>query len=120
MESHDQELCRVIADYRSAYPDPIALSAGDELTIEDRETEWSGWIWCTTREGKSGWVPEKYVQRSGSTGVAERDYDAMELSVTEGEQLTIIEEVSSWYWCRTKDGRLGWVPKQNVEPLRKA
>lgn len=109
----------MIADYRSAYPDPIALNVGDELTIEDRGSEWPGWIWCTTSKGKSGWAPESFIQRNGNRGAAMRSYDATELSVTEGEQLTIIEEVSSWYRCRTEDGRLGWVPKQNVEPLRK-
>jgi uncharacterized protein YgiM (DUF1202 family) len=109
----------VIADYRSAYPDPIVLCVGDEVTIEDRESEWTGWIWCATLKGKSGWVPESYIQRGGSSGTALRNYDATELSVTKGEQLTILEEVSSWYWCQTENGCLGWVPKQNVEAVPK-
>jgi uncharacterized protein YgiM (DUF1202 family) len=105
----------VIADYHSAYPDPIVLSVGDELTIEDRSSEWSGWIWCTTPNGKSGWVPEKYVQRNGNSGAALRDYSATELSVTKGDSLTIISEESGWLWCRHRDGRLGWVPIKHVE-----
>ncbi len=119
MKSRQQESCRVITDYQSAYPDPIVLSVGDEVTIDDRESEWSGWIWCTSRQGRSGWVPEKYVRRNGSSGTVLRDYDATELSVTKGDALTIIDEESGWLLCRTADGRLGWVPKQNVGPVRK-
>ena len=115
MESHHQELCRVITDYRSAYPDPIVLSVGDEVTVEDRKSEWSGWVWCTTAKGKSGWVPEKYIQRNDSSGIALRDYDAAELSVAEGEELKIIDEESGWLRCQHEDGRLGWVPMEHVE-----
>jgi uncharacterized protein YgiM (DUF1202 family) len=110
-------LCRVIKDYQLAYPDPIILCLGDIVTIEDRESEWPGWIWCTTARGKSGWTPKSYIQRDGDKGVTLRSYDATELSVTEGEELTIINEESGWFWCRTKDGHLGWVPKQSVEPV---
>lgn len=109
----------MIADYQSAYPDPIVLCVGDEVTIEDRESEWSGWIWCATAEGKSGWVPADYIRRSGHNGMALRDYDASELTVTKGERLAILDEACGWYRCRTEDGRLGWVPKQNVQPVRK-
>ncbi len=30
---------RVVEAYESAYPDPIRVSEGDELTIEDRATK---------------------------------------------------------------------------------
>jgi len=86
--------------------------------IEDRETEWSGWLWCTTDAGKTGWVPADYVKRHGHKGEAIRGYDATELTVSAGEELAILEEAASWYWCRAKDGGLGWVPKQNVEILK--
>lgn len=109
--------CRVIADYESAYPDPIDLKRGDEVDIEDRESEWSGWLWCTSRQGRCGWVPEKYVQRNGDRGAAIRDYDATELSVMKGDTLTIIGEESGWFWCCDKNGRQGWVPANNVELL---
>jgi hypothetical protein len=117
MELRRGELCRAIADYRSAYPDPIVLRMGDGVTIEDRESEWAGWIWCMTAKGKSGWAPESYIGRNGSSGIALRSYDATELSVTEGEELTILEEESGWLWCQHADGRLGWVPMDHVERL---
>jgi hypothetical protein len=109
----------VVTDYRSQFPDPFAFSAGDQLIVEDRASEWPGWIWCTTSKGKSGWAPESYIQRDGDKGVSLHFYEAIELSVTVGEELTIIDEESGWFRCRTKEGRSGWVPKENVEPVRK-
>jgi hypothetical protein len=119
VELHQQELRRVIADYRSAYPDPIAFKAGDRLVVEDRISEWPGWIWCTTPNRKSGWAPESYIRCNEDRGVALRSYDATELSVVTGNQLTIIDIESGWLRCQGEDGRIGWVPEQNVEPVCK-
>ncbi len=66
-KSDRQPICRVLSEYRSAYPDPLVVSAGEELTASEKESSWSGWIWCTNRDGKSGWVPESYVERTGDT-----------------------------------------------------
>lgn len=118
MARETQRVVRVVTDYVSAFPNPITVKAGERLTIEDRETEWSGWLWCTATSGASGWVPADYVRRSAHTGTARRDYDATELTVKKGERLTVIEEVASWYWCRSERGSLGWVPKQNVEIIQ--
>ena len=54
---------QVVSAYDSAYPDPILIQAGEELVIGEKESKWPGWLWCTTREGKSGWVPGAYVER---------------------------------------------------------
>jgi uncharacterized protein YgiM (DUF1202 family) len=107
--------CRVISDYQSAYPDPLVIIAGEELTVADKETEWSGWLWCTNHRGKSRWVPEDYVERKGSTCIALRDYDATELSVRVGEELFLGEEESDWIWCTNRAGQSGWVPAENLD-----
>jgi hypothetical protein len=113
-----QQLCRVITDYRSAYPDPIAFNPGDRLVVEDRVSEWPGWIWCTTPNGKSGWAPASHIQRSGENGMAMRSYYATELSVAQGEELTILGEESGWYWCADPRGLKGWVPAENVTLIK--
>jgi hypothetical protein len=109
--------CRVIADYHSAYPNPIVLRSGDHLTVEDRKTEWDGWLWCTSKENKSGWVPESYIKRDRERGISLRDYDAAELSVAKGDLLMIIEMECGWLRCQCDNGRIGWVPEANVEKL---
>jgi uncharacterized protein YgiM (DUF1202 family) len=105
---------RVVADYRCAFPDPLILRTGDELVTSDKVTEWPGWVWCTAKTGKSGWVPESYIARTGRAAVATRDYDATELTVTAGDELEVLMEESQWLWCVNSRGENGWVPMECV------
>jgi hypothetical protein len=109
--------CRVVAPYQSAFPNPLLIRKGEILAVERRETEWSGWLWCTDSEGLGGWVPETYVECNGSTCRALRDYDATELTVYAGDELEILEEAGGWLWCVTDRGEKGWVLGENVERL---
>ena len=108
-------VCRAIAAYRSPYSGPFVLHPGDPLTIGDRKSEWSGWLWCTDRRGESRWVPEAYVERRGDIGMALCDYDATELSVQVGEELLVDREESGWIWCTNRRGKSGWVPVENLD-----
>jgi len=104
----------VTLPYRSTSVDPIVMKAGDYLQVEDRQTEWAGWVWCVHPNGKSSWVPKKFLQREGDTAYATRDYDATELTVEVGQKLEILGEEAEWYWCKTEAGDYGWVPVENV------
>jgi uncharacterized protein YgiM (DUF1202 family) len=106
---------KVITNYTSAFSDPLKIRNGEELLLRRKETVWDGWLWCTTDEGKSGWIPESFVDTTGDLGTANRDYDATELTVMVGDELEILEEASSWVWCRDTTGTLGWVPLDNLE-----
>ena len=114
-KAHVERVCRVIIDYDTPFPNPLVLRAGQEVAVGDRESEWPGWIWCTTSEGNSGWVPENYVTRQGETANLRRDYDATELSVRTGEELVVKVEESGWLWCENRPGQQGWVPANHVE-----
>ena len=114
-----QLMHKVIKSYISAYPDPIRVRVGDKLTLFIREWEWPGWVWCQSESGKEGWVPLRYLEKSGSNYVACADYDATELTVHEGEQVGILHKESGWGWCRSNSGRSGWVPLENLEPLER-
>ncbi len=72
------------------------------------------WIWCVNQAGKEGWVPEPYLEVDGSSGTGNRDYDAVELDIEEGEYLDVLDEVNGWCWCRDTKGKTGWVPTENV------
>lgn len=105
---------RVVTGYRSAYPEPFVVPAGEVLTCGDRESEWPGWIWCTNREGESRWVPEAYLQRQGEQHLALCDYDAAELTVQSGQDLVATEEAGGWHWCTNQEGQSGWVPAEHL------
>jgi hypothetical protein len=107
---------RVIADYQAPYPDPIVVVAGDEVSIDSsRKTDWAGWVWCMDRAGKSGWVPEVYIERDGDVGRMRCDYNAIELTVHVGELLTIHKAESGFLWATNQAGQDGWVPSAHVE-----
>jgi hypothetical protein len=57
------------------------------------------------------------VDRDGDSGSIRCDYDATELTVAVGDVLEAVDEASSWLFCRTKTGRRGWVPLENVEVI---
>ena len=84
------------------------MHAGETLRVGESDTEYDGWVWCIGQGGKSGWVPEAYIEQSGDVGVALRDYAATEL-------LTIVGEESGWVWATNSRGGSGWVPAANVE-----
>jgi hypothetical protein len=113
----------VVTAHTSTFPKPLMLRAGDtlhfnpgdKLNSERHKSKWPRWIWCTAADGTKGWVPEKYVRVEANSCVLLRDYNATELTVSEGERLLVQFEESGWSWCRTARGLEGWVPKENTE-----
>ena len=108
--------CRVIANYNRLYEAPIIGAAGDAVKVVRREDDEPGWIWCEhVISGLGGWVPEAFVERiNEQAAVLRRDYSAIELSVSVGQTLKIIESVAGWTWCVSTEGDAGWVPTHNL------
>ncbi|MFX1418222.1 MAG: SH3 domain-containing protein [Promethearchaeota archaeon] len=109
--------CRVVEDYNSPYTEPLIIAKGEVLTISEKDSEWSGWIWCTTKTGKSRWVPENYLEIKGRLGKMNQDYNATELSVKTGEELIIKKQEAEWFWVVNQQAKSGWVPIKNVKVL---
>ncbi len=108
---------RVTRDYEAAYSDPLILAKGQSVLIQERESEWPDWRWCTAPSGRTGWVPKSYVIRDKGAWKAARNYDATELSVSKGQVLSAQFQESDWIWTIDEQGREGWVPLNHVEPL---
>jgi uncharacterized protein YgiM (DUF1202 family) len=105
---------RVIAAYQSASPDPLMAKTEEELKIGGRDADWPGWIHCTDNRGKSGWVPDAYLDVNGKSGRMKVDYWAGELSVDVGDELTVEKEESGWVWCVNTAGVKGWIPSKQI------
>lgn len=101
-------------------PDPsvrLHLRKGDTLTFERRPTTWKGWIWCTSRDGRSAWVPESWVRLGRDTCTVSRDYDSNELELQEGMHVIGDLTESGWIWARDSLGNRGWAPLDHLEPV---
>jgi len=110
-----QTTCRVLEDYQAAYPEPIVVRAGEGLVVGKEDPEYPGWIWCTDKKGKGGWVPDDCIERTGGSAKARYDYAATELSATAGEELIMTKEKDGWAWCFNRSGQSGWLPVANLE-----
>lgn len=107
--------------YQRLYDDPVSLKAGEGVRVTERDL-WNDdaryvWIWCINADGKAGWAPEQFIEVDGDQGIAKYDYNAIELTVPEGETVTIVQEVNGWYWVTDSTGDAGWVPITHITPL---
>ena len=105
--------------YERPYADPISAKAGDPVTPDlGRTTDLIGWIWCTAADGRGGWVPEAWLDRTGDPWRLRRDFNALELTVAAGARLTLQFSESGFLWVTTEGGETGWVPDACVELVR--
>ncbi len=108
-------IVHALSDYTAQYPEPLLIKAGEVVEPAHWDDEWPGWTWCSTASGLTGWVPERYLDRAGAEVVCLYEFDGTELSLKEGERLTVLKEESGWLWCETETGRKGWVPSNRVK-----
>lgn len=115
-------LVRVIKQHQGEISTPLTIEKNDIIEGEIRKTNWDGWLWCRNANGVFGWVPEPYLKQLPEDGkyMVIQDYNAFELSVDIGQELLILDKVSSWAWVRTIDHREGWVPLENLEEVSKS
>ncbi|MFX1281185.1 MAG: SH3 domain-containing protein [Promethearchaeota archaeon] len=110
--------CKVIKEYKTPFPDPLKIEKDEYVQIEERESEWPGWIWCITKIGKEGWVPKSYLEIQEINAKLLQNYDATELSVMVGEEFMIEDEESGWFWVTNEQGKKGWIPIENVKIIK--
>jgi uncharacterized protein YgiM (DUF1202 family) len=109
----------VVAKSSHQVPDrpPLRLVAGERVDASERSSEWREFVFVTTERG-SGWVPVRHLSGSSGMVTVRTAYDTTELATTAGEDLEVIKEDvrSGWLWCRSDEGREGWVPLSTLEP----
>lgn len=109
---------RAVRDYRTQYADPIRFARGDVVALGARDTEWPSFAWTTTADGNAGWAPVDWLQPQGDgRAVALRDYSAQELDVRAGDTVALLHALGDWWWCAHADGRRGWLPARDLEPI---
>jgi hypothetical protein len=106
---------RVKAPHRASFDYSVIFKKGDKVKVGEEDPEMPGWFWCENKDGVWSWVPKEYLAIEGSEGTITQSYDTTELTVTVGETLDYLREVSFWTLCRARDGGKGWVPTKNLE-----
>ena len=114
---------RVVKARQPENLDPLGVTSGEELQVSERQDAWQDnlewiWVWCTDPRNKSAWVPAdllEYLPGHGSQRARARyTYDAVELPVASGDEITVNSEKNGWYWCTNPQGEQGWVPVDHV------
>jgi hypothetical protein len=119
----DQDLkkAKVVKAHTSEFPIPLKAPEGAIVKGLHKPTEMKGWFYCENDDRIRGWAPQAYVKALGGVNSGRfkflRNYDATELNVTEGTIVTINEEESGWAFVTCNDGRIGWVPLENLQIL---
>lgn len=105
---------RLTANHRPRYRTPIAISAGEKVTLGIRDVDWPEFIWATDARGRSGWVHQGCLKDD----VAIRNYDARELEANTGDQVRLVELAGGWWWVENQIGEFGWLPERvlAIEP----
>lgn len=105
----------VVEPHDRPYENPIAVSAGERLTPDFyKPTDIDGWVWCTAKDGRSGWVPKQWLTQLKEIWYIDRDFNAIELTVVPGDRLEVEFEESGFYWVRKANGEAGWIPCRHV------
>jgi hypothetical protein len=109
---------QVIKSYRPEENKPWVAAAGEEVRYERKSTKYSGWLWCTNREGQSAWAPENWVTIISSEFCRfTRNYNALELAVETGRKVEGIIIESGWVLAIDANKKSGWVPLECLEKL---
>jgi uncharacterized protein YgiM (DUF1202 family) len=109
----------VVAKSAHEIPDrePLRLVAGERVDATGRSREWREHVFVTA-QGGTGWVPVRHLSGSSGMVTVREAYDTTELATSAGESLEVIKEDirSGWVWCRSAEGREGWVPLSTLQP----
>ncbi|MCB2113452.1 MAG: hypothetical protein KDD85_07870 [Parvularculaceae bacterium] len=98
-----------VEDYRPANNDPIAVAAGEIVTPDaTRKSDLFGWIWCAGPDGREGWAPLQWIDRTRTPWRMKRDFDARELTLKIGDRLVLLYGESGFAMARGPDGKQGW------------
>jgi len=120
-----KNLVKAIYDYNATDENELTLKANDTVTVLQKDD--SGWWQGSLPNGKIGMFPSNFVKPiEAETAEPYRgkvcrclyDYEATdedELSMKEGEKMTIDSEDNGWYFVHNQSGKYGRVPSNYVD-----
>ena len=109
---------KVIKPHSSDVMIPFKAEKGEIVSGKEKPTQWEGWLYCIKDNGIYGWVPKAFLTPIHDTSEKHqflRDYNAYEITAVEGEVVEIKEIESGWACIENEDGKLGWIPLENLD-----
>lgn len=103
--------------WRRSYETPLAVAAGQTVSVGRRDSDWPDFLWCRGAGGREGWLPETILAVEDMTARVIEDYDAIELSVAAGDIVEGQRALADWIWCRDTAGEEGWLPERLLEAV---
>ena len=99
------------ADYTVVDRSPVCLKKGETVDLGMEDKVWAGWVWASNAEGRGTYMPVTSLERLGADqATVVEEFQAVDLSLKKGEEVTALRETCGWFWCRNSDGAEGWVP----------
>jgi hypothetical protein len=99
------------ADYTVVDRSRVCLKVGETVDLGMEDKVWAGWVWASNQEGRGTYVPVTSLERVGEEQAkVVEEFQAVDLSLKKGEEVTALREVCGWFWCRNAAGVEGWVP----------
>lgn len=105
---------RVATAHRAPDREPIRCTAGDTMTLGERDTEWPEFIWAELEHGQGGWIPAALFAQAGDRAVITQDYDTRELEADPGDELRLHNWLADWWWAENANGTCGWIPARAI------
>jgi len=96
----------------------LIFHEGDIVKIGEEfndDPDWKDWVWCKGMNNIKAWAPKQYLEIRDKQATFNRDYNAMELSLTVGEILEVYEIVNGFGIAEKPDGMRGWAPMKYME-----
>ena len=80
----------IIREYKTQYPNPLSVAAGEHVSVGREDDAFAGWKWCRAASGFEGWIPVELLSDASATETAVLcDYSSRELAVHPGEEVTV-------------------------------
>lgn len=100
------KIFKVIKEYISPYLKSILFKKG-EIIKSGKEYQ--------DNPNLNAWILQQFLNLKNSKWLINQNYDALELSVSVGKKLVVLEEINGFMKAEKTNGDIVWVPLENLE-----
>ena len=114
---------RVIESHVTSDPNPVRFREGDRVGVGHHDQVWKQYVWGTDQAGRSGWVPDAYLEIAGNGQTGHR-LARLRLHRAhrgpQGDPRRRSTRSAAGTCAARESGMSGWVPSTSVEPVEPA